>query len=185
MRRILLFSILIFFLLFSGACKSKPAPQVNAPTNTNPPASVPPTNTNTTPPVNAPDNTTTTTNNPNTSPGNIYGGTTDNYSNRHSTGVILDRSTNYSVIKGDTLSDIARKLYRDGSMYPLIMMVSGVIVDPDKILPLQQFVIPDVNINMNDPTARQSINRYFLQIADIEDQRGRHQTATLIRNHTK
>jgi hypothetical protein len=83
------------------------------------------------------------------------------------------------------MNGIARKLYRDGSLYPLIMMVSSIVIDPDEILPQMTLTVPALNVNMNDPTARQSINRYFLRIADIEDQRGRHGTATLIRNHTK
>jgi LysM repeat protein len=176
-RRNFLFSILIFFLLFSGACKSKPAP-VNVP-----PA------TSTTPPVTQPSETPTNTTNPDTSSGNTIGSSTGNTSsttgNRHSSGVILDGATNYSVVKGDTLNGIARRFYNDGSYYPLIMMVSTIVVDPDEILPLQRLTVPALNVNMNDPTARQSINRYFLQIADIEDQRGRHGTAALIRNHTR
>jgi hypothetical protein len=65
------------------------------------------------------------------------------------------------------------------------MMVSNEVTDVDRIRPQQRLTIPDLNVNMNDPTARQSINRYFLQIADIEDRRGRHGTAALIRNHTR
>jgi hypothetical protein len=178
MRKAFLFSILILVLLFSGACKSKPAPASQT--------TVPPT-TNTTPPITSPENTTT--NNPNTNPGNVIGSTTGNSSNatgnRHSSGVILDGATNYSVVRGDTLTGIARKIYQDGSLYPLIMMISGIVADPDAILPQMRLTIPALNVNMNDPVARESINRYFLQIADIEDRRGRHQTATLIRNHTK
>jgi hypothetical protein len=65
------------------------------------------------------------------------------------------------------------------------MMVSDGVSDIDEIVPQQHLTIPVLGINMSDPTARQSINRYFLQIANIEDQRGRHGTATLIRNHTR
>jgi hypothetical protein len=65
------------------------------------------------------------------------------------------------------------------------MMASGIIIDPDKILPQMRLTIPALRANMDDPTARQSINRYFLQIADIEDQRGRHDTAALVRGHTR
>jgi hypothetical protein len=170
MRKIFLFSILILILLFSGACKSKPE------------TNVPPT-TNTIPPTTTPNNTTTTT--PNTSSGNTAGNASSSTANRHSSGIILDGAVNYSVVRGDTLTVIARKVYHDGSLYPLIMMVSGIVADPDAILPQMRLTVPALNVNMDDPTAKQSINSYFLQIADIEDRRGRHGTATLIRNHTK
>jgi hypothetical protein len=65
------------------------------------------------------------------------------------------------------------------------MMVSDGVTDIDKIVPQQRLTIPALNVNMSDPTARQSINRYFLQIADVEDRRERHETAALIRNHTR
>jgi hypothetical protein len=65
------------------------------------------------------------------------------------------------------------------------MMVSSGISDIDKIYPNMRFTIPNLNANINDPTAKANINRYFLQIADIEEQRGRRETATLIRNHVR
>jgi len=105
--------------------------------------------------------------------------------NRHSSGIILNGAVYYTVIEGDTLNDIARRMYQDGSLYPIIMMVSGNVIDPDLILPKQEFIIPALGINMSDATARQSINRYFLDIAKIEEQRGRTDTAELIRNHTR
>ena len=191
MRKYFLFSLLILVLLFSGACKSKPQPA---------PQTVPPASTNTTPQITQPGSTTTNTTTPDTSSGSNIGNVTGNTStgnntgtttgnttsgNRHSSGVILDGATNYIVVKGDTLSGIARKLYHDGSLYPLIMMVSSIVVDPDEILPLMSLTVPALNVNMNDPTAKQSINRYFQQIATIEDQRGRHETAQMIRNHTR
>jgi len=65
------------------------------------------------------------------------------------------------------------------------MMASGNVSDPDKIYPRMRLTIPALRVNMDDPTARQSINRYFLQIANIEEQRGRLGTAALIRGHAR
>lgn len=120
-------------------------------------------------------------------PGITQTGATQNNStyNRHLSGIILNGAAYYTVRTGDTLNGIARRMYQDGSLYPLIMMVSGNVKDPDEIDPGQQLIIPDLRINMNDTTARQSINRYFLDIARIEEQRGRIKTAELIRNHTR
>jgi hypothetical protein len=104
---------------------------------------------------------------------------------RLQSGIITDGATVYTVRRGDTLSSIARQLYQDGSLYPLIMMASSVVLDPDRLVPEMRLTIPSLRTNMDDPAARESINRYFLQIAQIEEQRGRHGTATLIRNHTR
>jgi len=105
--------------------------------------------------------------------------------NRHQSGIILDGAVSYTVRRGDTLSNIARQRYRDGSLYPLIMMVSGNVRDPDRLVPGMNLTIPALNVNMNDPTARESINRYFSNIAVIEEQRGRRNTAALIRGHIR
>jgi hypothetical protein len=83
------------------------------------------------------------------------------------------------------MTRIARQLYQDGSLYPLIMMVSSVVVDPDRIFPNMRLTVPALRVNMEDATARAGINRYFLDIARIEEQRGRYNTAALIRNHTR
>jgi len=105
--------------------------------------------------------------------------------NRHQSGIILDGATTYTVLRRDTLSGIAKKVYKDGSLYPLISMVSEGITNPDYILPGTRLTIPVVSVNMNDPEAKAAIDRYFLQIAQYEAQRGRRGTAEMIRNHTK
>jgi hypothetical protein len=65
------------------------------------------------------------------------------------------------------------------------MMVSSGISDIDKIYPNMRFTIPNLRANMNRSAAKESINHYFLQIANLEDQRGRSQTAALIRSHAR
>jgi len=62
------------------------------------------------------------------------------------------------------------------------MMVSYAVTDPDLILPGTVLTIPNLNINMNDAEAKESIKRFFLNIAAIEEQRGRRGTAMLIRS---
>jgi hypothetical protein len=64
-------------------------------------------------------------------------------------------------------------------------MASSGISDIDKIYPNMRFIIPNLNTNMNDPTTKANINRYFSQIANLEEQRGRSKTAALIRNHAR
>ena len=157
MKRIFLFSVLVLAVLLTMACGSDPTPAPPPPTAQPDQPPPPPL-----PPV-----------------------TNNNTGNRHSSGIILDGATSYAVQRGDTLSSIAKKTYNDGSLYPLIMMVSGNIVDPDKILPQQTFTIPDARVNMSDSTARQAINRYFTEIARLEEQRGRRGTAEMIRAHTR
>jgi nucleoid-associated protein YgaU len=106
--------------------------------------------------------------------------------NRHRSNIILDGAVKYTVRSGDVLTGIARRFYQDGSYYPLIMMVSDdVVQDPDKIEPGMILTVPDLRRNLADARAKSSINAYFARIADIEDQRGRHNTAALIRNHAR
>jgi len=172
---------LILIILFSGACKSKPAPVAEMPRVTPTAAAVP--SPTVPPPVtvttDTPDTTATTTE-------NTYGTSSSSVEyKRNSSGIILDGAVSYTVKRGDTLNRIARQYYKDGSLYPLIMMASGNVSDPDKILPRMRLTIPALRVNMDDPTARQSINRYFLQIANIEQRRGRTRTAALIRGHTR
>lgn len=97
-------------------------------------------------------------------------------------GLILTGATNYTVRQGDTLADIAWKLYDDGFMYPVILLASRYIVlDPDRILPGMVLIVPDLQRNLNDAEARRNIRNFLLEIATFEDSRNRPATAEGIR----
>ena len=86
-----------------------------------------------------------------------------------STGLILDGAAEYTVKQGDTLSEIAREEMGNGFYYPVIMLASrGVVVNPDKILPGMNLVIPDLAKNKADDNARKSMKDCLLGFADIE-----------------
>jgi nucleoid-associated protein YgaU len=205
MKKIFLVYILIYAILMSVACKSKAPPRtVELPTNVQSGSPSTPTVTQpespTVPVVSQPprgvENNIGSSNQNGFISGNQSGIISDNQSgiingnqsgfiSGNQSGIILDGAVSYTVKKGDTLSGIARQFYQDGSYYPLIMMVSDGISDIDKIYPNMKFIIPNLSANLNNPTAKESINRYFLQIANLEDQRGRTKTAALIRNHAR
>ena len=84
-------------------------------------------------------------------------------------GLILDGAKEYTVKRGDTLNDIARREMGNGFYYPLIMLASrGIVVNPDKILPNMKLTIPNVEINKADNKAKKSMKNCLLGFADIE-----------------
>lgn len=197
MKKMFLFSVLILIIFLSVACRSSPNTSASSPGSSSSASQNVTTNTQVsvgttspaTPAISTPGATTTTTTAPGTESGASYGtvtgtvsGSTGTLSGRHQSGIILDGAATYTVRRGDTLSRIARQLYQDGGYYPLIMMVNNAVTDPDFILPDANLTIPDLRTNLNDPQARQSISNYFQQIANIEDQRGRRETAAHIRS---
>jgi Tfp pilus assembly protein FimV len=95
-----------------------------------------------------------------------------------STDLVLDGAETYTVVKGDTLSDIARRKYQDGFYWPLIMMAStsawtnlGMALDQDLIEPGMVLTIPRLQANLNDSRAKQSMKRYFLDTASTTNQK--------------
>ena len=102
---------------------------------------------------------------------------------RHSNDLILDGAKTYTVVSGDTLSQIARRSeYRDGFYYPIILLASrDVVVDVDKIEPGMILILPDLQRNLDDPKARANIKQFLLEVAKIEDDRDRPQTAEGLR----
>jgi hypothetical protein len=80
---------------------------------------------------------------------------------------------------------IARRFYQDGSLYPLIFGSSDQVADPDRIEPGTPLIIPDLALNLNDERSRKSLFTLILEMAVIEEERGRGVTAALLRNHAK
>jgi len=92
------------------------------------------------------------------------------------TDLVLDGAETYTVVKGDTLSNISRKKYQDGFYWPLLMMASpsawtsfGMTQDQDLIEPGMVLTVPRLQANLNDARAKQSMKKYFLEIATITD----------------
>jgi hypothetical protein len=91
-------------------------------------------------------------------------------SSSRNTDLILDGAETYIVVEGDTLSDISRMKYQNGFYYPLIMMAAkDLIKDQDHIEPDMVLIIPGLQANLNDARARESMKKYFLEIAVITD----------------
>jgi hypothetical protein len=85
-----------------------------------------------------------------------------------STDLILTGAETYIVVKGDTLSKISKRKYKNSYYYPLIMMASrGIVKNQDHIQPGMVLTIPKLQPNLNDARARASMKKYFLEVADI------------------
>ena len=104
---------------------------------------------------------------------------------RNQNNIILDGSQSYTVQRGDTLVSIARRYYGDGSYYPLIMIASDEVTDPDRIEPGMNLTVPVLKENLEDDQAKTSLYSFFADIARIEESRGRSATANLMRQHAQ
>ena len=97
--------------------------------------------------------------------------------------LILEGARRYTVVRGDTLSRISRQFYGNGFYFPVIMMASrDLVVDHDRITPGMVLTIPDLQMNLNDQGARGVMRNLFNEVAVIEDQRNRHDTADGLRS---
>lgn len=98
--------------------------------------------------------------------------------------LILDGAGTYTVAEGDTLAHIAQSSeYHSGFYYPIIMLASkDVVLDPDKIEPGMKLTIPNLQKNLDDPKARANIKKFLGEVAKIEDDRDRAETAQGLRN---
>jgi hypothetical protein len=88
--------------------------------------------------------------------------------------LILDNAEHYVVKQGETLTRIARIKYGRGNafFFPLIMAASKDqktvnIVDPDKIEPGMELVIPNLEANCSDPAISERIKALLLSVAEI------------------
>jgi hypothetical protein len=88
--------------------------------------------------------------------------------------LILDGAQTYTVVKGDFLAAITRKFYGsdNGYFFPLIMLASSeVVLDPELLEPGMDLIIPDLTKNLEDPTARNKIKSFFLDISGVYEKK--------------
>jgi nucleoid-associated protein YgaU len=106
-----------------------------------------------------------------------------NVYDRYYSDLILEGATTYTVVSGDMLSAISRNQYDNGFYYPVIMLASkDVVVDPDKIEPGMELIVPDLQKNLDSPRARANIKRFLGEVAKIEEDRNRPNDAQGMRN---
>ena len=170
MKKIIFISMLILAILLIGvgACKTEPKPQPAPPPAVQEPPPPPPAE-EYHPPTPPPEE--------------VWD--LDKYFNRNQKNIILDGAQSYTVQRGDTLVSIARRFYGDGSYYPLIVIASDEVTDPDRIEVGMNLTIPVLKENLDDAQAKSSLNSFFADIARLEDSRGRYGTAELMRQHTE
>ena len=104
----------------------------------------------------------------------------DTYRNRLDMTDVQD----YTVARGDTLSQITRKYYggltgigdagpNNGFYFPVIMMASDSnIVDPDLIEPGMELKIVDLKRNLDNPVSRKAIKDCLIDVAYVYNKKG-------------
>ena len=102
----------------------------------------------------------------------------------HRSGLDLAGAQNYTVVSGDTLSDITRRFYggltdigpagtNNGFYFPVIMLASNnVVVDPDLIYPGMRLVIPDLRRNLANAASRRAIKDCLRDLAHVYNRKG-------------
>jgi hypothetical protein len=95
--------------------------------------------------------------------------------------IILEGAQAYTVAPGNTLSGISRRFYGNNDYFPLIMLGSSDVSDPDKIEKNTSLTIPDLKRNIADPGAKAKIKSYYREIADLYEKRNRPHYAEQLR----
>ncbi|MCL1811894.1 MAG: LysM peptidoglycan-binding domain-containing protein [Treponema sp.] len=97
----------------------------------------------------------------------------------------LTGATNYTVVQGDTLSEIAARKYGGSNMYffPLIRLANEEAVpNPDEIEVGTVLVIPELSRNLDNPGANGLMRVDMLRAADQYDRQGKPAAAQELRN---
>ena len=95
--------------------------------------------------------------------------------------IILEGAQAYTVAPGNTLSGISRHFYGDTDYFPLIMLGSSDVSDPDVIELDTKLTIPDLKRNIADPGAKAKMKSYYNEIADIYEKRSQPHYAAQLR----
>jgi len=81
--------------------------------------------------------------------------------------IILDGATNYTVVRGDSLSKIAAARYGNMWYFPLIRLANAsVVTNPDLIEVGTTLVIPNLQRNLDNPGAKKALENETRAISD-------------------
>jgi hypothetical protein len=100
-------------------------------------------------------------------------------------GIILDGASNYTVVKGDTLSNIAAGKYGESNRYffPLIQLGSAEVVrNPDVLEVGDKLVIPELQRNLNDKDASALLRTALLTTASQYEKQSKPNAASILKN---
>ncbi|MDR2210841.1 MAG: LysM peptidoglycan-binding domain-containing protein [Spirochaetaceae bacterium] len=100
-------------------------------------------------------------------------------------GIILDGATNYTVVRGDTLAEIAAGKYGASNRYffPLIQLANPAIVkDPDIIEIGDRLTIPNLQRNLDDAGANAAIRAAMLSTADRYERQSKPKAAAILKD---
>jgi hypothetical protein len=92
----------------------------------------------------------------------------------YKTDFILDDAQTYTVIEGDTLPAIIRRIYGAGNGYffPLIVLASrDIILDIDSLESGMALKIPNLRKNLDDPDTRQSLKNLLHDTSDVYEKK--------------
>jgi len=99
-------------------------------------------------------------------------------------GLVLDGAGNYTVVRGDTLAEIAGRRYGESNMYyfPLIRLANAnVVTDPDVIEPGTNLIIPDLQRNLNNDGAKTLLKADMQAVAGQYDRQSKPNAAAKLR----
>ncbi|MDR2073169.1 MAG: LysM peptidoglycan-binding domain-containing protein [Spirochaetaceae bacterium] len=99
--------------------------------------------------------------------------------------IILDGATNYIVVKGDTLAEIAASKYGAGNRYffPLIQLANTAVVkNPDLIEVGDSLTIPNLQRNLGDAGATAVIRNAMLATATQYEQQSKPKAAAILKS---
>jgi Tfp pilus assembly protein FimV len=100
-------------------------------------------------------------------------------------GLVLDGAKTHTVVRGDTLADIAASNYGGSNMYffPLIRLANASTVpDPDVIEVGTKLTIPDLQRNLDNVGANALIRADTLSIAAQYERQGKPNAASTLRS---
>jgi hypothetical protein len=100
------------------------------------------------------------------------------------TGLVLDGAYNYTVVKGDTLSDIAAKSYGGSNMYffALISLANPELIGhPDLIEPGMDLIVPQLEPNIDSDSASAMVRDEMHKHADLYERELKPNAATKLR----